>query len=120
MKDDDLSRLAEQAEFPLSVTEAAIEGGMAGMDPSTKAAAKALLDARMNPGSLLKIIISDRDEIARVCHWLAYTVVANDWHRKGNTVSHDRDGWSIIELRNGSGIKIAFERKGSREHGKRG
>jgi hypothetical protein len=120
MKDDNLSLQPGQTEFPLSVTEAMIENRMTGKDPSVIAAAKALLDARMNPGSLLKITCADKDEVVKVCHCLAYTAVTNDWHRKGNTVSHDKDGGSIIELQNGSGILIAIESKGLGGHGKRG
>jgi hypothetical protein len=108
------------SEFPLFVTENLIESRMVGMDPSVKAAAKALLDARMNPGSLIKITCSNSDECARVGQVLAHTIVVNNLHRETNTIGSDEDGWPILELRNGSGILVTIDRKGSREHGKRG
>ena len=72
------------SEFPLFVTENLIESRMVGMDPSVKAAAKALLDARMNPGSLIKITCSNSDECARVGQVLAHTIVVNNlpWGRR--------------------------------------
>jgi hypothetical protein len=90
------------------------------MDPVVKSAAKALLDARMNPNSLIKITCSDIDEVYKVCHALAYTAVTNNLHREKDTISENKDGWPIVELRNGSGILVTIERKTSRENGKKG
>ena len=106
--------------FPLFATEDLVESRMAGMDPAVKAAAKALLDARMNPGSLVKITCSGSEEATKASEALARTAVATAVHREEETIGHSREGWPILELRNGSGIMVVIDKRGLRTHGKEG
>jgi hypothetical protein len=105
-------------EFPLSSTEFLIEVRMGSMDPAVKAAAKALLDARMNPGSLVRITCSGAEEAIKVSETLTRAAVSACLHREEEAISHSREGWPIMELRNGSGIMVVIDKKGSRSHGK--
>ena len=106
--------------FPLFATEDLVESRMAGMDPAVKAAAKALLDARMNPGSLVKITCSGSEEAIKVSEALSRAAVSARLHREGETISHSKKGWPILELRNGSGIMVVIDKRGLRTHGKEG
>jgi hypothetical protein len=99
-------------EFPLAMTSALVESRMVGTDPTVKAVAKALLDARMNPGALIRISCSDAIEAAKVCCSLANSAVSNDLHKERDTVGVGDDGYPIMELRNGSEIQVTIARKG--------
>ena len=105
-------------EYPLFASEDLVENRMAGMDPSVKAAAKALLDARMNPGSLVRIACSGSEEAIKVSDALSRTAVSACLHREEDTISHSGVGWPILELSNGSGIMVVINKKGHRSHGK--
>ena len=109
---------APEWEFPLAVTEDMVEVRMAGMDPAVKAAAKSLLDARMNPGSLVRIACSGSEEAIKVSEALSRAAVSACLHREEDTISHSGEGWPILELRNGSGIMVVIDKKGHRSHGK--
>ena len=87
---------------------------MFGEDLSSKskcAAFKALLFAQSNPDSLVKITCRDVQESASVCEYLSRKAVGNNWHREKDTVTNTKEGWPILELRNGSGVIIALEKK---------
>jgi hypothetical protein len=107
--------LLPSVEFPLEATEDLVEGRMVGMDPVARAVAKALIDARMNPGSLVKITCADSDEAVKACHVLSHVVVASGLHKEGEMIGHDRDDWPIIELRNRSGVMVVIEWKDSKD-----
>jgi hypothetical protein len=103
----------ENMEMPLSQVKSLIEFTMPNSDLPTRAAIEALLFAQSNPGSLVKITCSNTEEAIAICEYLAVKATANQWHqeREKGTVSHDQEGWPILELRNGSGVVIVLEKK---------
>jgi hypothetical protein len=93
---------------------------MFGADPSSRAmfaAFKALLFAQSNPDSLVKITCRDCQEAVSACEFLSRKAVGNNWHREKNTVTHTKEGWPVLELRNGSGVQIELEKKEGKQNG---
>jgi hypothetical protein len=106
MKPEDLA-------IPMGVTDTWIAQHMAGAPPAKVAAARAFASAKMNPGMLYKITCHDIVEAAYVAEGLALLVSRVDFLKdKRHPNSKSDDGWPILELKNGSGILIMFEKKG--------
>lgn len=85
-----------------------------GGNPSSRAmfaAFKALLFAQSNSDSLIKITCRNPQEAASACEFLSRKAVGNNWHREKDTVTHTKEGWPVLELRNGSGVVIALGEK---------
>ena len=89
------------------------------VEPSANAVTKSMIEAVVNPGSLIRITCSSVDELSRVCFMLSHAAVDRNLHREKETVSNSKDGWPVIELRNGSGIEVAIDRTVSGDHEKR-
>jgi hypothetical protein len=104
--------MAEDLMIPMDITDAWIDRFMAGQPPCKVAAARAIASSKFNGGALFKITCRDAEEAVEVSRHLAIMVTElNLLADKDRPSSKGKDGWPVLELKNGSGIMIVISRK---------